>query len=48
VDGTFSPGPARVVFDGTDDAGTRLAPGVYLAALMTAQGRATGKFVLLP
>ncbi len=48
LDGMLRPGPQRVAFDGLDDGGVRLAPGVYHAELVTGAGRATRKVVLLP
>jgi hypothetical protein len=47
VDGFAAPGPARVAFDGLGDAGTRLAPGVYLLELASGASRAGRKLVLL-
>ena len=46
-DGPVVPGPQRLAFDGRDDGGVRLAPGVYLTELTTSEGRAAKKLVLL-
>ncbi|MGH7725295.1 MAG: FG-GAP-like repeat-containing protein [Candidatus Eiseniibacteriota bacterium] len=47
-DGPFAPGPQQVPFDGRDDGGVRLAPGVYHAELVCDGVRAARKVVLLP
>jgi hypothetical protein len=47
VDGPLAPGPQVVAFDGLDDGGVRLAPGVYVSELVTSAGRAAKKVVLL-
>jgi hypothetical protein len=46
--GAIAPGTRRIAWDGKDDAGVRLAPGVY-RVLMKTLGRSTGaRIVLLP
>ncbi len=46
--GAYPPGPHALGFDGRDEDGARLAPGVYLLALDGAAMRVTGKLVVLP
>ena len=46
-DGPVAPGPQRLAFDGRDDGGVRLAPGVYVSELVAPGARATRKLVLL-
>jgi hypothetical protein len=48
LDGPRAPGPGRTAFDGRDDAGGTLAPGVYLVELTAGASHARGKLVVLP
>ncbi|HEX5131231.1 MAG TPA: FlgD immunoglobulin-like domain containing protein [Candidatus Krumholzibacteria bacterium] len=45
--GTLPAGEQRVVWDGSDDGGRRVASGVYLARAVTTSGRVTTRIVLL-
>lgn len=46
--GTIAPGTRRIAWDGRDDAGVRLAPGIYRVLVKT-PGKSTGaRIVLLP
>ena len=46
--GTIAPGTRRIAWDGRDDAGVRLAPGIY-RVLVRSFGKTTGaRIVLLP
>ena len=47
VDGELPPGPNEATWDGTTDAGTRAASGVYFVRLTTETTEATGRLVLL-
>ena len=47
VEGELPPGPNEVTWDGTTDAGTRAASGVYFVRLTTETTEATGRLVLL-
>jgi hypothetical protein len=47
-DGPRLPGPGHASFDGRDDQGARLAPGVYALDLTSGAARARGKLVVLP
>ena len=46
--GAFAPGTRRVAWDGRDDAGVRLAPGVYRVLVNTPGKTAGARIVLLP
>ncbi len=47
IDGPVPPGPNEVEWDGTDDAGSRVATGIYFYRLKTDKGNLTRKMVLL-
>ncbi len=47
-DGATAPGTRRIAWDGRDDAGTRLAPGVYRVLVGSPGASAVAKVVLLP
>ena len=46
--GTIAPGTRRIAWDGRDDAGVRLAPGVYRVLVRTSGKTAGARIVLLP
>jgi probable HAF family extracellular repeat protein len=47
ADGDFGAGPQAVAWDGRDQGGTRVAPGIYHARLVTAQGAFTKRFAVV-
>jgi hypothetical protein len=47
VSGRRSAGPSQAVWDGCDDNGRRVAPGVYVARLESSAGAASRKLVLV-
>lgn len=48
VDETHDPGAYRVQWDGTDERGGRVAPGVYVAVMEAPGFRATSRLVVVP
>jgi flagellar hook assembly protein FlgD len=46
--GTIVPGTRRIAWDGRDDAGVRLAPGIYRVLVKTPGRNAGARIVLLP
>jgi probable HAF family extracellular repeat protein len=47
ADGEFGAGPQAVGWDGRDESGARVAPGIYHARLVTAQGALTRRFAVV-
>ena len=47
ADGDFGAGPRSVGWDGRDQSGARVAPGIYHARLVTAQGTFTRRFAVV-
>jgi probable HAF family extracellular repeat protein len=47
ADGAFDAGPQRIAWDGRDRAGARVAPGIYHALLVTAQGTFTRRIAVV-
>jgi probable HAF family extracellular repeat protein len=47
ADGDYTAGPQSIGWDGRDQSGARVAPGIYHARLATAQGTFTRRFVVV-
>ena len=47
ADGAFGAGPQQVAWDGRDQSGARVAPGIYHALLVTAQGTYTRRIAVV-